>query len=129
MMQQKSIEIIQDAMKKIMDSDAENILREVNTDTFILKLNTELMMADPVFAASMGITPGEKGGPNIADQLTPEELAAQEAERERLLQESMQAEVINSVMRRIEGNLSKYDERMKESIQTIQLDLESRFTS
>ena len=71
-----------------------------------------------MFAASMGITPGEKGPKNI-DTKSPEELAAQEAERERLLQESMQAEVINSVMRRMEGNLSKYDERMKESIDSI----------
>ena len=62
-MQQKSIEIIQDAMKKIMDSESENSLREVNTDAFILRLNNELMMQDPAFAASMGITPGEKGGP------------------------------------------------------------------
>lgn len=119
MMQQKAIEIIQDAMRKLMDSESENCLREVNTDAYILKLNNELMLADPVFAASMGITPGEKGGPNLADQQTPEELAAQEAERERLLQESMQAEVINSVMRRIDGNLSKYDDRMKESIESI----------
>ena len=62
-MQQKAIEIIQDAMKKIMDSESENSLREVNTDAFILRLNNELMMQDPAFAASMGITPGEKGGP------------------------------------------------------------------
>ena len=100
-------------MKKIMDSESENSLREVNTDAFILRLNNELMMQDPAFAASMGITPGEKGGPTV-ETLSPEELAAQEAERERLLQESMQAEVINSVMRRIEGNLSKYDDWMKE---------------
>ena len=52
-------------MKKIMDSESENSLREVNTDAFILRLNNELMLADPVFAASMGITPGEKGGPNM----------------------------------------------------------------
>ena len=50
-------------MKKIMDSESENSLREVNTDAFILRLNNELMMQDPAFAASMGITPGEKGGP------------------------------------------------------------------
>lgn len=62
------------------------------------------------------------------DSLSPEELAAQEAERERLLQESMQAEVINSVMRRIEGNLSKYDDRMKDSIDAIQQDLNTRFS-
>ena len=72
-------------MKKIMDSESDNSLREVNTDAFILRLNNELMMQDPVFAASMGITPdGDKGGPNV-QSLTPEELAAQEAERERLL--------------------------------------------
>ena len=31
-------------MKKLMDSESENSLREVNTDAFILKLNNELMM-------------------------------------------------------------------------------------
>lgn len=71
-------------MKKIMDSESDNSLREVNTDSFILRLNNELMMHDPVFAASMGITPGEKGAANMASQ-SPEELAAAEAERERLL--------------------------------------------
>ena len=30
-------------------------------------------------------------------------------------------------MRRIEGNLSKYDDRMKESIEAIQKDLNKRF--
>ena len=54
-MQQIAISIIQEAMKKIMDStEQENILREVNTDTFILRCNQELMKKDPHFAASKG---------------------------------------------------------------------------
>ena len=54
-------------------------------------------------------------------------MAAQEAERERLLQESMQAEVINSVMRRIEGNLQEYGNKMTESLDVIKKDLNQRF--
>ena len=34
-MQLKAVEIIMEAMKKIMESDADNSLREVNTDAFI----------------------------------------------------------------------------------------------
>lgn len=34
-MQLKALEIIMEAMKKIMESDADNSLREVNTDAFI----------------------------------------------------------------------------------------------
>ena len=54
-------------------------------------------------------------------------MAAQEAERERILQESRQAEVINSVMRRIEGNLQEYGNKMTESLEVIKLDLNQRF--
>ena len=39
----------------------------------------------------------------------------------------MQAEVINSVTRRIEGNMAKYDVRLKDSIETIVQDLDKRF--
>ena len=34
-MQAKAVEIIMDAMKRIMDGDSENALREINTDAFI----------------------------------------------------------------------------------------------
>ena len=54
-------------------------------------------------------------------------MAAQEAERERILQESRQAEVINSVMRRIEGNLQEYGNKMTESLEVIKRDLNQRF--
>lgn len=55
-MQLKAVEIIQGAMKQIMDADNDNSLREVNTDAFLQQCNNELMMNDPAFAASMGIT-------------------------------------------------------------------------
>ena len=116
-------------MKKVMDADSENILREINLDGLLQRLNTELLLSDPEFARKMsiedwrlknsyksmkmGITAGDAEKDDIKEQ-TPEELAAQEEERERLLQESMQAEVINAVMRRIEGNLAKYDEKLND---------------
>ena len=100
-------------MKKVMDADSENILREINLDGLLQRLNNELLLSDPEFARKMGITAGDAERDDIKEQ-TPEELAAQEEERERLLQESMQAEVINAVMRRIEGNLAKYDEKLNE---------------
>ena len=74
----------------------------------------------------MGINIEEKFGKD-SNATSPEELAAQEAERERLLQESMQAEVINSVMRRLETDLKKNEDRMKESINVINEDLGKRF--
>jgi len=37
-------------------------------------------------------------------------LAAEEAAREKAMQESMQADIVNSVTRRIEGNMAKYDD-------------------
>jgi len=39
----------------------------------------------------------------------------------------MQADVINSVMKRIEGNLAKVDVRMVESIKEVNNDLNKRF--
>ena len=83
-------------------------------------------MNDPAFAHSMGINIEEKFGSG-SNATSPEELAAQEAERERVLQESMQAEVINSVMRRLETDLKKNEVRMKESISVINEDLGKRF--
>ena len=54
-MQMKAVEIIQGAMRQIMDADTDNSLRELNTDAFLQQCNHELMMNDPAFAASMGI--------------------------------------------------------------------------
>ena len=44
---------------------------------------------------------GKRQGSKETTQ-TPEEIAAQEAEREKMLQESMQAEVIGTVMKKLE---------------------------
>ena len=113
-------------MMKVMQSDSDNILREINLDGFLQRLNNTLLMADPEFAKKMGITSDASQQEDLKEQ-TPEELAEQEAERERVLQESMQAEVINSVMKRVEGNLSKYDENMKDQIGTIRNELNTNF--
>lgn len=125
-MAQKSIEIIHDMMKKVLKSDSDNILREINLDGFLQRLNNTLLMADPEFAKKMGISMDTTKQADLKEQ-TPEELAEQEAERERVLQESMQAEVINSVMKRVEGNLSKYDENMKDQIGSIREELNTNF--
>ena len=65
---------------------ADTALREVNTDRFLLGLNQDLMACDPVLAKSLGIKTDTKQArdPGMVQQ-TPEELAAQEAERERVL--------------------------------------------
>lgn len=45
------------------------------------------------------------------------------------MQESMQADVINNVMKRLDANLEKYDERIAESIVQINVDLNKKFIS
>ena len=74
-------------MHQIMSTEkVEASLREVNTDGFLLKLNQELMACDPQLAKSLGIkTDTKKARDPGMTQQTPEELAAQEAERERVL--------------------------------------------
>lgn len=42
---------------------------------------------------------------------SPEELAAQEAERERMLQESMQQEVVNIVLYKLEKTMDGFEDR------------------
>lgn len=51
---------------------------------------------------------------------TPEELAAQEAERERMLQESMQQEVVNIVLRHLEKSMDNFDERQRKLMREIE---------
>ena len=53
------------------------------------------------------------------DTQTPEELAAQEVEREKMLQESMQAEVIGTVMKKLEAMMDGLDGRQKIAIADI----------
>lgn len=96
-----------------MDSEIDNALREVSLDAFIQQCNATLINYDPAFADSKGIKVGDdaKGPPKIQ---SPEELAAEEAAREKAMQESMQADIVNSVTRRIEGNMAKYDDQLKD---------------
>ena len=81
---------------------------------------------DPAFAKSKGIT-GQ--GPDVrgATFQSPEELAEEEAARERAMQEQMQAVVVDSVMLRIEGNMKAYDQRVQETIETMVKSLNTRF--
>ena len=74
-------------------SEGNNPLREINVDSFMQRLNQELMNKDPTLAAAAGIKIEGQKNADVAMQ-TPEELAAQEAEREKMLQESMQTEVV-----------------------------------
>ena len=66
-MQLKAIEIIQDAMKKIMDTEHENAVREVSLDAFIQACNASLLKYDPSFANTMGLKIGDekKNSPTI----------------------------------------------------------------
>ncbi len=47
-------------MKKIMDSDHENAVREVSLDAFIQACNASLLLYDPSFANTMGLTIGDE---------------------------------------------------------------------
>ena len=86
---QKAIDIIQEAMGKIMQTDKETNggIREVNIDQFLQRCNHELMNSDPNLAVQLGIKI-ERKLPTVEesnDAQSPEELAAQEAEREKML--------------------------------------------
>ena len=55
-MHSRAIEIIQDAMHKIMAAEnQETALREVNTDVFLQRLNQDLMRTDPHLAKTLGV--------------------------------------------------------------------------
>ena len=58
---------------------------------------------------------------------TPEELAAQEAERERMLQESMQQEVVNIVLRHLEKQMDEFSARQKKLMNEIEKSLQVKF--
>ena len=101
-MHQKGVEIITETMKKIIsqtDGQIDDpILRELNTDTFLQRLNTELLNSDATVALQLGIKIENKNAAITVKNQTPEELAAEEAEREKMLQASMQAEVVKTVL-------------------------------
>lgn len=59
-MHRKAIEIVQEAMASIMETEHDNSLREVNMDTFLQRCNYELMCNDPEFCAAMGIKVGDQ---------------------------------------------------------------------
>ena len=86
-MHEKAIEIISETMNRLIDvKDIENYdaLRELNSDSFLQRLNQELMNADPTLAINLGIK--TEGGRKVNNsQKTPEELAQEEAEREKML--------------------------------------------
>ena len=65
--------------------------------------------------------------PGSEKMQTPEELAAQEAERERMLQESMQQEVVNIVLRHLDKSMDDFDDRQKKLMKEIEKGLQSKF--
>ena len=83
-MHQAAVEIITETMNKLITDDANVQIREVNLDIFLQRLNQELMNRDPATAISLGLK-CDKKEPGTSAMQTPEELAAQEAERERML--------------------------------------------
>ena len=58
--------------------------------------------------------------------MTPEQLAAQEAEREKMLQESMQAEVVKNVMKELEKIMDNFENRNKIAFTSMQDKLDKR---
>lgn len=76
-MHRKAIDIVQKAMRMLMEADPETSLREANIEQFLQQCNYELMCSDPGFAQTMGIRAGgQDNEPGLG--LTPEELAEQE---------------------------------------------------
>lgn len=66
-------------------------------------------------------------GQNVAALQTPEELAREEAERERQMQESMQAEVVSQVMKRMESVMDGFDKKQKLEFDKITSSLNEKF--
>lgn len=68
------------------------------------------MNKDPTLAAAAGVKiEGQKdSGMNVQ---TPEELAAQEAEREKMLQESMQTEVVGICIQKLQHIMDGFTDR------------------
>lgn len=111
-MHTKAIEIISEAMNKIINVENQpDSVREVNTDQFLSRLNQELLNSDPQLAFQLGIKIDKKDKHISQSAQTPEELAAQEAEREKMLQESMQAEMVATVVNKLSEQMNDFDAR------------------
>ena len=85
LMQMKAIEIVLNAMRSIMDNGT-NAIRECNTDMFLSQLNKTLIYYDPEFAHDKGIT-DKSADLSQGGFQSPEQLAEEEAEREKRMQE------------------------------------------
>lgn len=86
-MHHNATEILAEAMGSLM-ADSDTKTRDINIESVITELNMKLMQSDQAFAEKMGIADTLKMG-ELGKQ-SPEELAKVEAERERMMQESMQ---------------------------------------
>ena len=106
-------------MSKIIEQEKEgndDPIRLANTDTFLARLNNELMDKDPQKAIELGIKyDGRKGGGDAKKIQTPEELAAQEAERDKILQDSMQADTCNLVMKKMAVVMTEFEESQNQA--------------
>ena len=86
-MHHNATEILSEAMSSLM-ADSDTKTRDINIEAIVTELNLKLMQSDQDFAEKMGIAATLKIGE--AGKQSPEELAKVEAERERMMQESMQ---------------------------------------
>lgn len=94
--------MITDACMSIV-SETEMKVRDIKFDSFIADLNKKLIAEDEAMQKMLG---------QIAKQAetkikTPEEVAAEEAERERKHQEAMQKGIIDAVTKNIKADLEK----------------------
>lgn len=87
------------------------------------------MNSDPTVAIKLGIKVEHKSAAMSMKHQTPEELAAEEAEREKMLQQSMQAEVVNIVLERLDTTMKGFDKKIKLNIGDIQTQLKKKFES
>ena len=74
-------------MTSIIDEKGED-MREINFDQFLTDLNKQMIRVDQRIEVALGLQ-NEDSAKNKKGAQSPEDIAKEEAERERLLQESM----------------------------------------
>ena len=85
------------------------------------------MNTDPMLAIQLGIKVESQAKSSTVAALSPEELAKEEAERERQMQESMQVEIVSQVMRRLETTMDGFDKKQKFEFEKITNSLNDKF--
>ena len=82
-------------------------MREMNFQQFLNDLNKELALIDEQMLEAMGRLNKKDRSEGDNGPRSPEEIAKEEAERERMIQESMQKDIIDAVFRKIQVNLDE----------------------